>query len=228
MGTEYERTMMTTGLRAAALAAVACIALLGATPSPPAGPPGAGESTINGYRVETETTNWNANTGEFTMPKEVRVSRPGSDARSDRAHGNSKAGTFVLEGNVVLHDTGGAQEAKEAGPDYQGPATITCDLLMIDSKAKNYDAQGNVHFSQGTRSGVARHATLNQLSHVLHMDGDVTLVDGQTTFRAAVVDYNLQTKDVKSSGSPIVIREPIATPAAGPPASPRPSARPRR
>jgi lipopolysaccharide export system protein LptA len=218
--------MRITGLRAAGLAAVAGFALLAATPSP--APVGPGETTINGYKVETETTNWNANTGEFTMPKEVRVSRPGSDARGDRARGNSKAGTFVLEGNVVLHDSGGAPEVKEAGPDYQGVATVTCDLLTIDSKAKNYDAQGNVHFSQGARSGIARHATLNQTSHLLHLDGDVTLVDGQTTFRAAVVDYNLQTKDMKSSGSPIVIREPIASPTPGPPASPRPSGRPRR
>src|SRR5471030_384461 len=132
---------MSTRLSAAAMALVAASALLGASPSPgPAAPSGNGETTINGYRVETETTNWNANSGEFVMPKEVRVSRPGSDGRGDRANGNSKNGTFILEGNVVLHDTGKAPEAKDAGADYNGPATITADTVAIDSKAKVYDA----------------------------------------------------------------------------------------
>jgi lipopolysaccharide export system protein LptA len=210
-----------------ALTASAVLALAGASPAP-APPSGSGETTINGYRVETETTDWNANTGEFSMPKEVRVSRPGSDARGDRAHGNSKTGFFVLEGNVVAHDSGAAPEAREAGPDYQGPATLTCDVLTIDSKKKLYDAQGNVHFTQGTRTGTARHGILNQIDHTLHLDGDVLLVDGETSFRAQVVDYNLQTKDVKSSGAPIVIRQPVASPPAAAPATPKPSPRPRR
>jgi lipopolysaccharide export system protein LptA len=216
-------------IRAAAWGAAAALALLAASPSPSspaAAPSGSGSTTINGYRVETSTTDWNANSGDFTMPNEVRVNRSGSDARGDRARGNSRAGTFVLMGNVVMHDNGGAPEGKEAGPDYNGPATITCDLLTIDSKAKLYDATGNVHFVQGARTGVAHHATLNETTHLLHLDGDVLLVDGQTTFRAEVVDYNLQTKDVKSSGAPIVIREPVQSPTPGPPPSPRPSRRP--
>jgi lipopolysaccharide export system protein LptA len=211
--------------RSAALAAAAALVLLGASPSPGPAPSGAGSTTINGYRVETSTTDWNANTGAFTMPNEVRVTRGGSDARGDRAHGNSKAGIFVLEGNVVLHDNGEAPEGRQVGPEYTGPATLTCDTLTIDSKGKNYDAVGNVHFVQGSRTGVAHHATLNDVTHQLHMDGDVLLVDGQTTFRAEVVDYNLQTKDVKSSGAPIVIREPIQSPSPGPPPSPRPTRR---
>jgi lipopolysaccharide export system protein LptA len=211
-------------VRSGVIAASAALALLAASPSP-GPPPASGETTINGYRVETETTDWNANTGEFTMPKEVRVSRPGSDARGDRAHGNSKTGFFVLEGNVVAHDSGGAPEAREAGPDYQGAATLTADTLTIDSKKKLYEAQGNVHFTQGTRSGTARRGVLNQNAHTLHLEGDVLLADGETTFRAQIVDYNLQTKDVHSSGSPIVIRQPVPSPA---PAQPTSSPAPRR
>jgi lipopolysaccharide export system protein LptA len=218
--------MISTVLRSGAIGAAAAFALLAVSPSP--APTGNGTTTINGYRVETSTTDWNANTGEFTMPNEVRVNRTGSDARGDKAHGNSRSGTFVLEGNVVMHDTGNAPEGREAGGDYNGPATITCDLLTIDSKAKVYDAQGNVHFVQGARTGVARHATLNQTTHVLHLDGDVLLVDGQTSFRAEIVDYNLQTKDVKSSGAPIVIREPVQNASPGAPPSPRPTRRPGR
>src|SRR6202008_2776976 len=101
--------MMLLALRSTALAVAALIALSAATPAPSPAPtptrpaaaaPAAPETTINGYKVETDVTDWNANTGAFTMPKEVRVSRPGSDARGDRAHGNSKNGIFVLEGNV--------------------------------------------------------------------------------------------------------------------------------
>lgn len=219
--------------RSLVLGAAAVLALAAASPSPatPAPAPSASassvETTIDGYRVETEVTDWNANTGEFTMPKEVRVSRPGSDARGDRAHGNSKAGIFVLEGNVVAHDNGGAPELAAARPDYSGEATLTCDTLTIDSKKKSYDAVGNVHFSQGARSGTAQHGILDDTTHVLHLEGDVVLADGDATFRANMVDYNLLTKDVHSSGAPIVIEQPVSNATPGTPI-PTPSPRPRR
>lgn len=216
-------------VRSLALGALALLALAAASPSPSANAPSpaSAETTINGYRVETEVTDWNANTGDFTMPKEVRVSRPGSDARGDKAHGNSKAGIFVLEGNVVAHDNGGAPELSEARPDYSGEATLTCDTLTIDTKKKTYDAVGDVHFSQGTRKGTARHGILDDVTHTLHLEGDVQLADADTTFRANVVDYNLLSKEVHSSGAPIVIRQPVPTPSPGI-ATPSPSPRPRR
>lgn len=182
---------------------------------------------MNGYQITTDQTNWNLNTGDFTMPHEVKVTRPGTDARGDHAKGNTKLGTATLIGGVVVHDSGSAPEAKEAGPDYQGPATITCNELTVDSKNKSYDARGNVRFVQGDRVGTADRGVLNEAQHTLHLEGNVVLAEGATSMRAGVVDYNLQTRDVIASGAPMVIKQPIPTASPGPPA-PKPSPRRRR
>jgi lipopolysaccharide export system protein LptA len=171
---------------------------------------------MNGYQIITSQTNWNLKSGDFTMPNEVKVTRPGSDARGDHATGNSLRGTATLSGNVVIHDDGGAPEAKDAGSDYNGPSTITCDTLMLDSKAKSYDARGNVHFTQGQRTAVAARGVLNQLAHTLHLEGNVVLSENGSSMKADVVDYNLQTRDVVASGAPMVIKQPIPPPAPGP------------
>jgi lipopolysaccharide export system protein LptA len=188
--------------------------LVAATAAVPAATSTSSGMEMNGYQIVTDQTNWNLNTGDFTMPKEVKVMRPGSDARGDRARGNTKLGTATLIGNVVIHDSGGAPEGKEAGNEYSsnGPSTITCDQLTLDSKSKSYDAQGNVHFTQGNRTAVAQRGVLNQLAHTLHLEGNVVLTEGGSSMRADVVDYNLQTKDVVASGSPgqpMVIQQPV-------------------
>jgi lipopolysaccharide export system protein LptA len=223
--------MNTRTLRALA-AAITASFLLAASPSPSASPaPSPSVSNameMNGYQIETDQTNWNLNTGDFTMPHEVKVTRPGTDARGDKAKGNTKLGTATLVGNVVVHDSGGAPEAKDAGPDYQGPATITSDTLTLDSKNKSYDAQGHVHFVQGDRVGTADRAVLNQTKHTLHMEGNVVLAQGQSTMKAGVVDYNLQTRDVIASGAPMIIREPIPQGSPGPTPSPKPSKKKRK
>ncbi|MBV9440003.1 MAG: hypothetical protein JOZ24_08450, partial [Candidatus Eremiobacteraeota bacterium] len=109
------------------------------------------------YRVETDTIVWHGKSGDFDMPHHVAFSRPGSDGTADSAKGNEKAGTITLAGNVVLHDSGNAPEAGPDAADYArgGPATLTCDKLAVDSKAKIYNAEGHVHFEQGTRTATA-------------------------------------------------------------------------
>lgn len=218
--------MNTTTLRSLGIAVTAFV-LLAASPSP--GPAAEGQSSapsassgmeMNGYQIATDQTNWNLNTGDFTMPHEVKVTRPGTDARGDHAKGNTKLGTATLIGGVIVHDNGSAPEAKDAGPDYQGPSTITCDELTLDSKNKSYDARGNVRFVQGNRVGTADRGVLNQLRHTLHLEGNVVLAEGQTSMKAGVVDYNLQTRDVIANGAPMIIREPI--PRASPTAAPSP------
>jgi lipopolysaccharide export system protein LptA len=182
---------------------------------------------MNGYQISTDQTDANLNTGNFTMPGTVTVTRPGSDARGDRAKGNTKLGTATLIGNVVVHDSGGAPEARAAGSEYSrnGPSTITCDQLTIDSKTKMYDAQGNVHFTQGSRTATAERGVLNETAHTLHLEGNVVLTDGGSTMKADVVDYNLLTKDVIASGTPgqpMVIQQPIdAAPAPAAPGPPK-------
>src|SRR5665213_2037565 len=214
--------MNTRTLRALAAATTASF-LLAASPSPAPAPNASSGMEMNGYQIETDQTNWNLNSGDFTMPHEVKVTRPGTDARGDHAKGNTKLGTATLIGNVVVHDNGNAPEAKDAGTDYQGPSTITCDELTIDSKNKSYDARGNVHFVQGNRVGTAERGVLNQLKHTLHLEGNVVLAEGQSTMKAGVVDYNLQTRDVIANGAPMIIREPIPKGSPGPTQSPTPT-----
>jgi lipopolysaccharide assembly outer membrane protein LptD (OstA) len=214
--------------------AVTALVLLAASPSPSSStspgpaPTASALSALsvpgpNGYQLETDQTNWNLNNGDFTMPHEVRVTRPGTDARGDHAKGNTKLGTATLLGNVVVHDNGGAPEAKDAGSDYQGPSTITCDQLTLDSKNKSYDARGNVHFVQGNRTSTADRGVLNQQQHTLHLEGNVVLSEGEDSMKASVVDYNLITRDVIASGAPMIIREPIPQGSPGPTPSPKPS-----
>jgi lipopolysaccharide export system protein LptA len=221
---------MNTRTLQALAAAVTASFLLAASPSPgpsaaapTAAPSASNGMEMNGYEVSTDLTTGNLQSGDFVMPHEVKVTRPGTDARGDHAKGNMKLGTATLIGHVIVHDNGGAPEGKEAGADYQGPATITCDEMTIDSKNKSYDARGNVRFVQGDRVATAERGVLNQLKHTLHLEGNVVLAQGQSTMKAGVVDYNLQTRDVIASGAPMIIKEPIPQGSPGPSPSPKPS-----
>jgi len=201
-----------------------------ATPAPAALSPAAPGSAAPGgletkdYRIETDETHWNFNSGDFTMPHRVRFFRPGTDAIGDKARGNSKRGTATLIGNVVVHDSGNAPEASTDSYSGNGPATLTCDQLDIDSKQKIYTATGHVHFSQGTRTGTADHGTLNRGSGVLQLTGNVKLTDAEQSMTAQDLLYNLNTKDVDVHGAPIVIKHPVATSSAAP-ATPKPKKR---
>ena len=183
------------------------------------------------YRIETDETKANFNTGDFTMPHKVRFYRPGTDAVGDRAQGNSKRGTVSLFGDVVVHDSGNATEAGDAAYKGSGPATLTCDQLDVDSKARVYTATGHFHFSQGTRTGSADKATLDRGTGMLHLEGNVRLSDNGSTLTSNSVDYNLNTKDVQTHGSPTVITEPANQPPASAPSrtpAPRRTPAPKR
>jgi lipopolysaccharide export system protein LptA len=160
------------------------------------------------YRIETDETQANFNTGDFTMPHKVRFYRPGTDAIGDRAQGNSKRGTVSLFGNVVVHDSGNASEASDAAYKGSGPATLTCDQLDVDSKARVYTAIGHFHFTQGVRTGSAERAALDRNAGTLHLEGNVHLTDNGSTISANIIDYNLNTKDVQTHGSPTIMTQP--------------------
>jgi lipopolysaccharide export system protein LptA len=183
------------------------------------------------YQIQTSETHWNFNTGEFTMPHRVRFSRPGTDAVGDKANGNSKQGTATLIGRVVVHDSGNATEAGDAAYHGSGPATLTCDKLEIDSKSKLYTATGNVHFSQGARTGTSDRAVLNRANGTLHLEGTVHLSENGSTLSADSVDYNLNTKDADVHGNPASMTQPAnkppePAPTAGP-AKPKPKPKPK-
>jgi lipopolysaccharide export system protein LptA len=206
------------------VAGVLALALAGplAVASAAAGLPTGGIETKD-YKILTEVTNSNLNTGDFKMPRTVHFSRPGTDAVANSAQGNYKRGTATLTGNVVLHDSGNANEGGTTPYHGNGPATLTCDQLDVDSKAKVYTATGHVHFSQATQSGTADKAILNRANQMLHLEGSVRLDSQGSTLSANVVDYNLNTKDVEVHGSPAVMTQPANQPPA--PASAGPSPR---
>jgi lipopolysaccharide export system protein LptA len=206
--------------RIVSLAAVALatgLAALGAAPAPEPSPyvggdQGAPGLTTSDYKIETDETHWNFNTGAFTMPHRVRFFRPGTDAIGNKATGNSKQGTAILTGDVVVHDSGNAPEAGgEKSYNGNGPATLTCDELQIDTKQKIYTAIGHVHFKQGTRTGVADKGILDRGTGLLHLEGAVVLHDGDSSLAAKDVNYNLNTKDVDVTGAPVIIRQPVPT-----------------
>jgi lipopolysaccharide export system protein LptA len=189
---------------------------LGAAPAPaPTGVAPAGVATRD-FRIETDQTNSNLNDGNFTMPHRVKFFRPGTDAVGDRAKGNYKAGTVTISGHVVLHDNGESAEGQAAGaPPGGGPATLRCDELQVDSKRKIYIATGNVVYVQGSRRATAHSGRLDQGAHSLDLNGDVRLADGEQTMSAQNVHYDTLTKDVSTSGNPVIMSEPASPPPAG-------------
>lgn len=232
----------------ALLLALACVTAAVAAPSSPKpapkktarpaailpNPAAAGLDTPD-YRIETTETHWNINTGAFDMPRRVRFFRPGTDAVSDKASGNSKQGTATLVGDVVVHDSGNAAEAGDQAYRGSGPATLTCARLEIDTRGKLYTATGNVHFSQGTRTGSADRAVLNRAAGMLHLEGNVHMNDSGSTISTDVLDYNLNTRDVETHGNPTVLTQPAnrpvgptQAPSAAPKAKPRPTPSPKR
>jgi lipopolysaccharide assembly outer membrane protein LptD (OstA) len=165
------------------------------------------------FRIETDQTNSNLNDGNFTMPHRVKFFRAGTDVVGDSAKGNYKAGTVTITGHVVMHDDGQSGGAPPAGVVPEGgPATLQCDELQVDSKRKIYVASGNVVYVQGSRRATAQNGRLDQGAHALDLSGNVQLADGEQTLSAQTVHYNTLTKDVSTSGNPVILTQPAARP----------------
>ncbi|HEY0383178.1 MAG TPA: LptA/OstA family protein [Candidatus Elarobacter sp.] len=222
------------------LAGIVLVALCaGVAPSPapsaaPSASPGARPSSSPGakaaldtpeYRIETDDITRKGN-GDFSMPHKVVFSRPGSDGTADRAEGNDKRGTVSLFGNVVVHDNGNAPEAGSQDEYAKGgPSTLTCDRLDVDSKSKIYIATGSVHYTQGVRDATADRGVLNRKTGMLRLEGHVKTKESESSMKADVVEYNLNSKRVDANGKPIVIKQPVPTPEPG---SVTPSPKPKK
>ncbi|GAC1419657.1 MAG: hypothetical protein NVSMB5_11650 [Candidatus Velthaea sp.] len=179
------------------------------TPQPNAANGNGGGITTKDFRIETADSQANMNTGDFMMPHHVKFLRPGTDVVGDSARGNYKNGTVTITGHVVLHDDGSSSEARQAGASQGGgPSTLECNELTVDSKRKVYVATGNVRFTQGTRSATAQNGRLDQGAHSLDLSGSVHLADGGSSLRAENVHYDTLTKDVNTSGSPMILTQP--------------------
>ncbi|MDE2570909.1 MAG: LPS export ABC transporter periplasmic protein LptC, partial [bacterium] len=165
----------------------------------------------------------NNKSGDFTVPQDFTISRPGSDARADRATGNFKKKSAVLVGNVVLHQTqpitNKGQSVQQA---TQKPMTITCKELTVDWGNKTYTAVGSVHVVQGTDTVDADRAVLDEVTDQLTLQGNVRM--HQSVGRSAdapQVDYNTKSRQFDANGGVTTIF-PAPTPSPGPAATPAP------
>lgn len=143
-------------------------------PPPPGAPAGAGFS-FSDWHVATGQLDANWQSGAFTTPGRIVLTRPGSDIQADRAVGNWKQRAATLTGHVVLHDNNGVLTNFAGQSNSHAPATLTCDNLTIDGTTKTYVATGNVHFTQGASAVRSDRAVMNGLTHEIHLYGNVQL-----------------------------------------------------
>lgn len=127
------------------------------------------------WQISTSEFDFHFDTGGFSAPNHLTLTRPGSDISADRADGNQKQKFATLYGNVVLHDSRGSF-AGIAGPGSHAPATLTCRELQLDGVSKVYTAIGNVHFTQGGSQAFSDRAVLDGVTHQLQLHGHVHLI----------------------------------------------------
>jgi lipopolysaccharide assembly outer membrane protein LptD (OstA) len=157
------------------LATVLAVLMLAAAPKPsaPGRAVGFGLSDWHVATGQLDISNWD--TGDFSAPSPITLTRPGSTIQADRAIGNFKSKKATLTGHVVLHDNNGVLTNFAGQSGSKAPATLTCNSLTIDGVSKTYVAQGNVHFTQGASSVTADRAVMNGATHDLHLYGNVQL-----------------------------------------------------
>lgn len=157
------------------LATLLAAALIAAAPKPAPSPRSAVGFGFSDWNVKTGQLDSNWQTGAFTAPGHIVLTRPGSEIDADRANGNFKTHSAILTGSVVLHDNNGVLTNFAGQPGSKAPATLTCDNLTIDGTSKTYVAIGHVHFVQGGHDVRADRAVMNGLTHDLHLYGNVQL-----------------------------------------------------
>lgn len=157
-------------MNARLLAILLAAALLAAAPKPPAQGRAVGFG-LSDWHVVTGQLDANWQTGAFSTPGHIELTRPGSDISADHATGNFKTHSATLTGNVVLHDNNGVLTNFAGQGGSHQPATLTCDNLTMDGVSKTYIATGNVHFNQGGSTVIADRAVMNGVTHDLHLYG---------------------------------------------------------
>jgi lipopolysaccharide export system protein LptA len=170
-----------TSLKLAALSSAlsflpSALALAAPTPAPSAPAPSAG-ATLNDpgiYTISGQNLTWNQRDGNFTIPSDVKFTQPGTDVTGDHATGNSISKSVKITGHVVLHN---AKPVSTVGITTKTassePQTLTSDELDVDGPAKTYVAIGNVKFTQGSKVVTAERGTLDQLKHLLTLNGNL-------------------------------------------------------
>ncbi|MBC5809876.1 MAG: hypothetical protein GIW95_03335 [Candidatus Eremiobacteraeota bacterium] len=181
---------------------------------------------IAGFEIRTNgRVNWNINNGDYAFLSRFTASKEGTDITGDAGSGNSKRKTLSAVGHVVVHQTRPLKGSSGQTSRFtQEPSTLTCDKLDVDGATKRYAATGDVHFTQTTRDVTAERGTLDDNTHVLHMEGHVHIRNGEQLADADNIDYNTLTEEVQMSGN-VLIRQPLETP---PPGTPGPRATPKK
>ncbi len=150
-----------------------------------------------------------------TAPGRFNLHRPGTDIDGDELTGNVGSNVYVFRGNIVLHSDPKVDRSFGAATESDAPLTITSDELDVDRFAMTYVAKGHVHFTQGTRSGNADLAMLNEQTRDLDLLGHADVVDGDHRARAAKLHYNGTDRQFHGAGDVRIY---------GPAPSPQPSA----
>ncbi len=176
---------------------------------------------VGGFdRIQSETVNFNFETGNFSLPDHFTAVREGTDISADHATGNSRRKELHAVGHVVVHQTKAVKSAGKTSELTQKPSTLVCDKLDVDGVRHLYVATGHVHFTQEKRSATADSATLDDAEHHLHLEGSVHIADGDQTLDAQVVDYDTQSGEIRAEKDvTIVAPVPTATPGVAKPAA---------
>jgi lipopolysaccharide assembly outer membrane protein LptD (OstA) len=161
-------------MRLRLLTLLLAVAVLAAAPKPRPAPTAVGFG-LSDWHVTTGQLDANWQTGAFSTPGHIVLTRPGSEIQADRAVGNFKNHSATLTGNVVLHDNSGVLTNFTGQTASHQPATLTCNNLTIDGVTKTYVATGNVHFTQGGSDVRAGRAVMNGVTHELHLYDNVQL-----------------------------------------------------
>jgi lipopolysaccharide assembly outer membrane protein LptD (OstA) len=183
-------------------------------------------TNISGFDyVQAPRIDYNFHDGSYKIPERFKAVRSGTELTADTANGNSKTKLMHAAGHVILHQNQPLKSGGDVTKVTQEPSTLTCDKLDADGARKFYVATGDVHFTQANREGSSDTATLDDATHMLHMEGHVHLRDKDQMLDADIVDYNTQTGEAHISGKPALIRLPVETPSPGPPRTPAPKKR---
>lgn len=181
-------------------AASGSLAMAAPKKAPPA------QSAVGGWTLKTDEIEANLKTGNFNAPHHVTMTREdGSVVDADQAQGNFKRKRATLTGNVSVHDASGTFGLRSAQAVKRDPATLTADTVALDDLAHVYDADGNVHYSQGQTTVDAQKAHLNDVTHRLDLSGKVHVVQGQRTLDSDTATYNTVTGDGEADGNAMMI-----------------------
>ncbi|MHB8199062.1 MAG: LptA/OstA family protein [Vulcanimicrobiaceae bacterium] len=196
-------------IRMTATAVAACL-LLAAMPAahvaaPPKTPssklaPGQASFTFGDWIVHTKTLDYNWNTGDFSAPNPLTMTRSDGNIRADRATGNAKRKIATLYGHVVLHDLRGNLAGLGSKGSSHGPATLKADRLQLNGVTKVYIATGHVYFTQNDTTVNAQKGTLNDATHILVLVGKVHMVQGAQSMLADHVRYDTVTGEAHARG----------------------------